>query len=174
MKLSAGERLILVMLSEIYKSNKIKGEIDPDFVLATIFNNEPWAFSWKYPSIVRSDEKMPDIVDETCDILDMYRRVSRSFEKLSAADKAKVLDESQPFGDYIKFQGFDFNNDPHAGIVGHLVRYLDRYDEINPDLNSHSSASISQYRRMVTRAKAFPTSPNWELNAGQLVKVLKG
>ncbi len=45
MAISGVERLILVMLSELYKANKIKGEIDPDFILATAFSDQDWAFS---------------------------------------------------------------------------------------------------------------------------------
>jgi hypothetical protein len=50
MELSNGEKLILVMLAEIYKSQKIKGQIDPDLVLASIFNDKVWGFPRSVPS----------------------------------------------------------------------------------------------------------------------------
>jgi uncharacterized protein YfbU (UPF0304 family) len=173
MSLSNGERLILVMLAEFYRANKIKGEIDPDFVLATIFNDQTWAFGWKYQGIFR-DEKTPPVVIETCDILDMYRRITVSLKRLSTAEHARVLKEISPFEDYLKFQGFDFNSDPHSGVVSHLVEHLDRYEEINPDLNSHSSATISHYRSMLARIRSIPTAPQWELNPDQIIAVVKG
>ena len=36
MKFSDGERLILVMLSEVYKHLDIKGEVNPDLVLDAV------------------------------------------------------------------------------------------------------------------------------------------
>ena len=175
MAISGVERLILVMLAEIYKANKIRGEIDPDFVLATAFSDQDWAFSWRYPGIFRGDPEQPEIVDETCKILDMYRRITRSFEELPQAERDRVTAKSHPFDDYVKFQGFDFNNDPHASVVDHLVKHLERYDEVNPDLNSHSSSTITQYRRMLERIQDFPMSgPNWQLSADQIIAVLKG
>ncbi len=105
----------------------------------------------------------------------MYRRITRSFEDLPEPERDRVIAESYPFGDYVKFQGFDFNNDPHASVVDHLVKHLERYDEVNPDLNSHSSATITQYRRMLERIQGFPTNgPNWNLGADQIIAVLKG
>ncbi|WP_315772765.1 MULTISPECIES: YfbU family protein [unclassified Bradyrhizobium] len=173
MVLSDGERLILVMLAEVYKHHGIKGEIDPDFVLATIFNNQTWAFRWKYGSIVREDQKQPEIVEETCDILDMYRHMSNSLKKLDAAQLSAIKKRTDPFDDYLKFQGFDFNNDEHATVVDHLVKHLDRYTEINPDLNSHSSATIQQYRKMLTRYQKNRPA-HGELTPEQIIAIVKG
>lgn len=173
MELSNGERLILAMLAELYKSNKVKGEIDPDFVLTSIYNNQTWGLAWKYPGICRNDGKNPPIVDETCAILDMYRRLSTSLAELSAADVERIEKEAYPFNDYVKFQGFDFNNDPHASVVDHLVHALGRYTEVNPDLNSHSSATLGHYRAMLVRLEGLPSYPV-RLNADQIITILKG
>ena len=36
MKLSDGEKLILLMLADMYKNLKIKGDFDPEFISTTI------------------------------------------------------------------------------------------------------------------------------------------
>jgi uncharacterized protein len=46
MKLSDGEKLILLMLADMYKGMKIKGDFDPDFISSTIHNNHLWGFDW--------------------------------------------------------------------------------------------------------------------------------
>jgi hypothetical protein len=38
MKLSDGEKLNILMLCDIYKHLKVKGEFDPEFISITIFN----------------------------------------------------------------------------------------------------------------------------------------
>lgn len=42
MKLSNSERLILVMLSDLYKKLGVKGAVDPDFVQSAIYSGNPW------------------------------------------------------------------------------------------------------------------------------------
>lgn len=174
MDLSNGERLILVMLAELYKANQVKGEIDPGFVLASIRNNQTWGLAWKYPGICRGEGEKPAVVEETCSILDMYRRLSGSLKDLSEADRKRIEKDAYPFGDYLKYQGFDGNNDDHCGVVDHLVRQLGLYEEINADLNSHSSATIGQYRKMLQRIENIPPHPNFKLTADQIIAVLKG
>lgn len=178
MNLSNGEKLILVMLSEVYKHHKIKGEIDPEFVLKTIFNDYAWGLRWQYPGIFNSADDNPPEVDETCAILNMYRLLTSSYEKLSKKDKDRVQAEADPYGDYVEYQGFDGNNDKHLGIVSFLVKELGRYDELEgkEDLNSHSVATLQQYRRMLEVFNSIiePGYPTNGLTADQIIQILKG
>ncbi len=43
MQLSDGEKLILMMLCDLYDKNEIEGEIDHTFVRDAIFENQTWA-----------------------------------------------------------------------------------------------------------------------------------
>ena len=47
MKLTNPEKLILVMLSEIYEKLGIQGETDTKFLLNAIYEGHTWALSWK-------------------------------------------------------------------------------------------------------------------------------
>jgi uncharacterized protein YfbU (UPF0304 family) len=174
MTLSDGEKLILVMLSEIYRSQGIKGEIDPDFVMASIFNDKLWGLKWQYGGLFNAKDEDPPEVRETCDILDMFRLLTPSYDKLSASDKKRVQTEAHPFGSSVKFEGFDANNDPHYGISTHLVGQLKRYDEVPLGLNSHSSASLGRYRRMLKAYRPLLADgyPREGLTADQIIMVL--
>jgi uncharacterized protein YfbU (UPF0304 family) len=175
-KLSDGEKLILVMLSEIYKHHEIDGEIDPDLVLTSIFNDKAWGLKWEYGGLFNNPEDNPPVVEETCEILNMYRLLTSSFNKLSAAEQARVKTEAAPFSDYVEFRGFDANNDEHFGVVSYLVKDLERYDELKGKyLNSHSSGTIATYRRMLKVFEPMASSyPHDGLSADQIIKVLKG
>lgn len=175
MTLSNGEKLILIMLSEIYKHLGIKGEIDPEFVIHTLYSDHLWGLRWKYDSLFNADGRDPAAVQETCDILDMYRLLTRSFNKLPPAEQTKVRAEAAPFEDYVKFQGFDANNDDHYGVGQYLVEHLGRYDELKDKyLNSHSSSTLPKYRRMlqVFRPMIDPY-PLDGLSADQIIEILK-
>jgi uncharacterized protein YfbU (UPF0304 family) len=177
MKLSDGEKLILVMLSEVYKHLRIEGEINPDLVLASVFGDKAWGLRWEYSGLFNSPEESPPVVQETCDILDMYRMLTRSYEKMSPDDKKRVETEAAPFNDYLKFQGFDGNNDEHFGVVSYLVRHLGKYDELRPgDLNSHSISTLRTYRRKLETYKPMVEDVlklSDGLTADQIIKILK-
>ena len=181
MKLSSGEKLILVMLSEIYKALKIKGEIDPEVVMRSIFNDQTWGLRWEYGSLFNEpDAENPAVVDETCAILDMYRYVTPAFDKLPKAEQERVKKDAYPFSDFITFQGFDGNHDPHFSVVGYLVNTLDKYHELKgakASLNSHSSGTLPHYRDMlkIYEEEMETTSlGSIPLTADQLIKILKG
>jgi hypothetical protein len=46
MKLSDGEKLILIMLSDVYEKLEIEGEINPKFVKSAIGSGHPWGLKW--------------------------------------------------------------------------------------------------------------------------------
>ncbi len=174
MQLSDGEKLILVMLAEIYKHHKINGEIDPELVVTSIFKDKAWGLKWKYGGLFNKPESNSPVVEETCNILDMYRVLTPSFDKLSAAEKKRVQDECKHSAEYLKFQGFDFNNDDHAGVLSYLVKDLKLYDELGGvALNSHSISTLGMYRRM---RKVFTPMldpyPHGGLTADQIIEVL--
>lgn len=49
----------------------------------------------------------------------------------------------------LKFEGFDHNNDEDHVAVAKILAKTGRFDESNPRQNSHSSGSLSMYRRML-------------------------
>lgn len=172
MSFSNGEKLILMMLADIMKANKTPSEIDPEFVQHAINSDQTWALAWKYSSLTSNN---PSVVDETCDILNMYRILKNNFDALPKDQQVSALKNARPFENYIEYQGFDFNNDTHASVVDMLVKHMDLYDEIDADLNSHSIATIDHYRQMLAKYKAIINThgyQNWTHQ--QISDVLKG
>src|SRR5690349_19237025 len=41
-----GEKMIIVMLNDLYKHLKVKGEVRAEFVVDTIYGGHPWALEW--------------------------------------------------------------------------------------------------------------------------------
>jgi len=173
MKLSDGEKLILMMLAEIYKHLKIKkAEFDPDFISETIVNGYLWGLKWKYHSIPFEPEDDPPDVKETANILDMWRFLEEGYENLSKADKAKV--DAVTGQKNLKFIGFDGNHEDHFGIARYFVEDLKRWGRFKGrDLNSHTS-SVDGYRRILRvfepmRSALGDRSP---LNADEIARIM--
>ncbi|WP_050999679.1 hypothetical protein [Bradyrhizobium elkanii] len=66
MKMTDGEKLIVLMLADISKRLQGEPEVDPDFVEQTIYADQLWGFDWHFSGIPfeRSEEPNP-VVKET-------------------------------------------------------------------------------------------------------------
>ncbi len=175
MKISDSEKLILMMLSDIYDKLKIDGGIDPDFIRNAIYTENTWALRHKYSGIPFEDNETPPIVREVFDILDMWRMIEFSYAELNNEDKEFVEKEAILFGKNPKFSGFDGNNESkYMSTVEFLVNDLDRYREFKGrDFNSHAP-KLDIYHRMLTIYKPIvEKNSDSVLLAQDLVNILK-
>lgn len=103
-------------------------------------------YDWMFDNIY--EEMSVEDCREVIDILDMYRAITFSYQK---------LDEKGELGShpYFKFRGFDGNNETKQMAYAHYFMIdLDRfqelkYDQTAPDLNSHSQM-LPKYRNMLS------------------------
>ena len=175
MKITDGEKLILLMLSELYDKLSVDGEIDSDFIRSAIFHDETWSIPWEYPAIPFENQKTPDIVKEILDIMDMWSLIEYSYGKLNDSDKAYLEKEAEPFGKDPKFQGFDGNQETdYMGTASFIVNQLDRFENFQGrNFNSHSPC-LDVYRRMLSVFKKIRDNTFLKpLNAQQLAEILK-
>lgn len=175
MKISDGEKLILLMLSEVYDRLEIDGEIEPDFIRSAIFNDKAWSIPWKYVGIPFEDQETPEIVSEVLDILDMWSFIERSYSELTDNEKSFVIENAAPFGENPTFPGFDGNNETnYMSTASFIVNDLDRFEEFKGrNFNSHCP-SIDSYKRMLLVYKPLFQQLNFQpLSAQNLVDILK-
>ena len=151
MKLTNSEKLILVMLSEVYEKLGIAGQtgIDPKFVQEAIYTGNTWGFEWKYSGIFDSSEPAPPEVNEVVNFLDMWDFIEEAYENFDAAQKADLEKKADPLGKDPRFSGFDGNNEcEYMGTARFMMEQLDRFTRFKGrDLNSHMP-SVAGYRRM--------------------------
>jgi uncharacterized protein YfbU (UPF0304 family) len=175
MKITDGEKLILLMLSELYDKLNVEGEIEPDFIRSAIFSNNMWSIHWKYSGIPFEDQETPEIVKEVLDTLEMWSFIERSYKNLTDDQKAIVEKEAAPFGENPSFPGFDGNNESeYMGTASFLVNDLDRFEEFKGrDFNSHYP-SLDSYHRMLTVFKPIVRKSNFQLlSARNIIEILK-
>ncbi len=175
LRLSDGEKLIILMLCDIHKQMKIKGEIEPDFVAASIFHGSLWALGWEYTGIFHGREDKQATLHEVLTILDMWSFIEGGYSKLSKKEKDRVAAEADLVGKRVVFRGFDGNYESeHLGVAGFLIKQMGRFSEFKDrDLNSHCPL-LNAYRRMT---KVFePMRANLighQLTASQIIEILK-
>jgi uncharacterized protein YfbU (UPF0304 family) len=175
-KISDGEKLILIMLSQLFKHLKMKGgEIDPEFVESVIFGGHYWGLDWKYSGLFHGHEDAKTVVSEVVNILDMWYFLERGYAALSKKDKDLVATEAEPFGKKVVFPGFDGNNErEHLGVADFLIKKLDRFTEFEQrDLNAHM-ATLDGYRLMLPVFEPIRrTLTGRDLNATEIIDILK-
>jgi len=175
MKLTDGEKLIVLMLSELYEKLGVKGEIEPDFIKSAIYSDKLWGLKWKYSGIPFEETEDPEIVKEVVDILDMWSFIEQAYSRLSNEQKAKLEADVPYIGKDPKFIGFDGNNESeYMGTAMFLVNDLERFQEFSGRSFNCHSPSIDGYRRMLSVFEPIRKTLSHEpLSLEQLTTILK-
>lgn len=174
-KFSDGEKLITLVLCELFDHLKLKGEFDTSFISSAIYGGHYWAFDWELQGVFHGHADKRATVSEVVDILDMWSFLEEGHEALDAADKAAVEAGADPFGKHVQFPGFDGNNESeHMGVARFLIEKMGRFQRFGGkrSLNSHSH-SVDGYRRMLAvfepiRAKLVGR----RLSADEIIEIL--
>lgn len=172
---SGSEKLLLMMICEIYKQVGIVGEFNPAFIEEAVYRGHCWALKWKYGTIFHDHERDPKIADEVFDILKMWSAVERCYGGLSVNDRARIQDDLRILGDDIKFPGFDGNSEgDHLSTAGFMINNLGHFPEFSDRalLNSHS-ATLPSHRRMLESFTATQRAIiRGNLTVSQLIDIL--
>ena len=173
-RFSDGEKLIMMMLRDLYKHLKVTGDIDPEFIAEALWGGHYWGLKWQLPGLLHDYADNPRVVYEVLDILEMWYLIESGYSALSEADKKRVEKEAEPFGKNVRFRGFDGNNEAEQlGIANFLVNQMDRFNIFKGrGFNSHIP-SVERYRRMLSvfdpmRKNLGPA----DLRAGQIIDLL--
>lgn len=175
MKLTDGEKLIILMLTEIYEKFQIDGETEPDFLRSAIFNDHLWGIRWKYSGIPFEPADDPPVVGEVVDILDMWSFIEHAYTKLDEKQRQKLAQDAAPFGENPRFNGFDGNNESeHMSVAMFLVDKLERFQEFKGrNFNCHFP-SLDAHQRMLAVFEPLRASlADSSLSVEQLAKILK-
>ncbi|MEB3245852.1 MAG: YfbU family protein [Vampirovibrionales bacterium] len=108
-----------------------------------------------------SEELPISVCTEVWSILDMFRALNNSYDRLE--DKTDISVKE------IQFEGFDANNDSHYGYMNYVLSDRGRYDESMP-MNSHCQATLPMYRRMLSVWESFDKPVN--LNSEQIKSII--
>lgn len=176
MNITNGEKIILLMLSEIYDKLAIEGEIEPDFIRSAIFSDNTWSIPWKYTGIPFEKNETPEIVTEVLNILDMWSMIERSYKNLSDDEKETINKNEELSENMFVFEGFDGNNESeYMGTASFLVNELNRFVEFKDrDFNSHYP-TVESYKRMLGIFEPIFKSLNYRmLSKQQLIDIMHG
>lgn len=176
MKLTNPEKLILLMLSEIYDQLKLN-DINTTLLRAAIHSENTWALDWEMPGVVGSDsEPTPPLVTDVINYLDMWSFLEEAHSSFDDVTKERVARDAELFGKHIRFPGFDGNNESEAlSIALLLVNEMGRFSRFKGrDLNSHTPL-MEIYSRMFKVFETIHTNMTGArtLTPEQVIEVLR-
>lgn len=154
MKLSNPEKLILLMLSEIYEKLEINGDTNAKLIQSAIYSDNTWALSWEMPGVVGDSprEPEPECVSQVSKILWMWSLIEDSYANFSVSERKSIEENAPPFGAHVKFTGFDGNHEAeYLNITRFMIEDLKRYSSLGlRDFNSHVPM-VQTYQKMLAR-----------------------
>ncbi len=147
--LSHGEKLILLMLCDIYEKLNITNSFNPEIIEEAIRTGNIWAINRKYRVSAEADIPESDVIF-VCNVLDMYTSLNYSYNLLSVEEKKKLSSELGIHGEKenFNFPGFDGNHEFEYGSIACMLHKIGRYKSQNVTVNSHTP-KVGMYKRML-------------------------
>jgi uncharacterized protein YfbU (UPF0304 family) len=155
MNLTKGEKLLLIMLCDLYKQLSIKSDIDPNIVKNAIIKDQSWGIELHYPELFAPEKgPMPPIVKEVRDVLEMWAFIKESYANLSKDEQKEVKnavgDELPILGNAVQFPGFDLDNEPeHYEAAKFFIEQLGLYPMLKGDYLHACGPVLDSHRRML-------------------------
>jgi uncharacterized protein len=171
-RFSDGEKLLLLMMGELFEHLGVEGDTDAEFVSKVIFGGHYWALPWQKPGVFHGHEDKPGALRYVMNVMDMWDRLERGFERLPKADRARVLKEANRKS--VKFYGFDGNTEAEElGIAQFLVDEMGRWSRFEGrELNAHMPTRAI-YARMLQAFEAMRDIEADDLAGAQIILLLK-
>jgi uncharacterized protein len=173
MKLTDGERLIVLMLCDVHKALNLNATIDPEFVKAAVVSGNLRELKWQIDGILQRDQDGDGAVQEVDDILNMWSAVERGYKRLSLEEKQEVEAGAGPLGRGVRFSGFDGETErEHRDIAHFFIEKAGRFERFQGrNLDAHMP-TLKGYRRMLG-IFAPMQAPDGEarLGAGQIIEL---
>jgi uncharacterized protein YfbU (UPF0304 family) len=157
MKLTNPEKLIVLMLSDIYDKLGLDS-VDTSLLRSAIYTENTWALDWELTGVVGSNpDPTPELVMKVVRYLEMWSIIEDAVSSLGSDEAARLERNAAPFGKHVRFPGFDGNNEADAlGIARILIEDMGRFTRFKGrDLNSHTPL-LDAYERMHRVFSAMP------------------
>ena len=174
---SDGEKMLMLMMGDIFKALKIKGaNSNPEFLAEVIYGGHYWAPKWDMQGVFHDHVDDPQDLKHVVDVLDMWSFIEEAYEQLSSPQKETLKQEIGISANEVKFDGFDGNHETNQmSIAKFLIEKMGRFSRFKTrNMNSHQPTHIRYSRMLDTFDPMRSSLIGGGLNLQQLIAILKG
>lgn len=159
-RFSDGEKLLLLLMRDLFKHLKItRPDTDVEFISEVIYGGHSWAPKWAMPGVFHGHEDKLANLSFVLEVLEMWDSIERGYDNLSKKDRELIAQEAAPFGERVRFPGFDGNTESEYGLIADfLINKMERYPRFanRRGLNPHFPV-VPMYERMLSLFKQSRT-----------------
>jgi uncharacterized protein YfbU (UPF0304 family) len=150
--LSDGEKLITLMLGDLFGKLRVQSEIDIGLLEKVIYGGHYWALRTGLPGIFHGHADTQRQVRLVRDVLQMWSVLQDAFEGLDDEGRSRVAAACPLASEGVVFPGFDANEESeYLGIARFLMEDLEHFGRLaagRRSLNSHWPM-LNAYRSML-------------------------
>ena len=174
-RFSDGEKLIMMMLRDLYEHQNVNGDIDPEFIQEALLGGHYWGLKWQLGGLLHDHADSVQTVSEVVDILEMWYFIESGYAALSEPEKTGLKEEAKLSDKDIQFPGFDGNHESeYLGIAQFLVNQMERFEIFKGRVFNSHTRSIEMYRRMLFDFKLMRGNlGQTDLSPTQIIALLK-
>lgn len=170
---NTAEKLILLMLCDLYDRLGVKGQVDADFVREEILSGgHYWALDRKFGPVFTDTFVSEEIAHETAQILSMWDTLEHIYEDLSEEGRKQIEEE---WGEPPLFRGFYANEEiEHLSVADCMINRLDLFSRFKGrELDSHMPGGLAAYGRMLKAFNQAMEQFSRDLTASQVIAILR-
>ena len=127
MEMTKAERLIVLMLCDLYKSPGEDKMFNPKLIEYAVAQGQLWALSWEYGDLLNADSTTRKQVDLTADIMTMWQVIEAFMSRFTSDQRNEVVVATGRRLDRIKFKGF--YEEPYRSISSFMLEELGRWPQ---------------------------------------------
>ena len=127
MEMTKAERLIVLMLCDLYKSHGEDKMFNPKLIEYAVAQGQLWALSWEYGGLLNADSPTKAQVDLVADVMTMWQVIEAFMSRFTPDQQNEVVVATGRRLEHIKFEGF--YEEPYRSIFGFMLEELGRWPQ---------------------------------------------
>lgn len=172
MKMTKAERLIVLMLCDLYKSPGEDKIFNHKLVEYAVAQGQLWALSWEYGDLLSADPPTKEQVDLVADVMTMWQVIEAFMSRFTPEERDEIATATDTSLDLIKFQGF--YEEPYRSIFRFMLEELGKWSEFAGRDYSKMLPVLGAELRMLAKYKEIRNAAgfNRKFTPAQIIEIL--
>ena len=172
MEMTKAERLIVLMLCDLYKSPGEDKIFNPKLVEYAIAQGQLWALSWEYGDLLSAPSPTKEQVDLVAEVMTMWQVIEAFMSRFTPEEREEIASATDHSLDLLKFQGF--YEEPYRSIFSFMLEELGQWSNFAGRDYSKMLPVLGADLRMLAKYKEIRDANGFDLKLtpAQIIEIL--